>query len=118
MTSPPRRMTRARAKKEGYQPDARINPNWKTPRKTKTRFVLPDNDNTGDNENPVKTGSIMGAAQRAPSPVKIRIPPKLPPQPHVGSSSAGMATQPEGTSPLNASVSSRTSVLGSPVRVR
>src|SRR6202035_1290927 len=79
MASPPRRMTRARAKKEGIEPDWRINPNWKTPKKPKraSRYVLSDSHVEEGFE---RSGS-GGEAPRMPSPVKqIRIVAKLPPQ--------------------------------------
>src|SRR5947207_14001111 len=80
MTSPPRRMTRARAKKEGYEPDWRINPHWKTPKKSKAktaRFVLQDNNNLENSG--IHQSSVTERAQKVPSPVKIRIAAKLPP---------------------------------------
>jgi hypothetical protein len=113
-------MTRARAKKEGYEPDWRINPNWKTPKKLKTRFVLPDNDDqSDDNDSPIQRASVLGAPQRVPSPVKIRIPAKLPNQTahHVGQSSASTTTLPE-SSTIRANVAQKSVNLGSPVRVR
>src|SRR5204862_6855562 len=74
MSSPPRRMTRAQAKKEGYEPDWRINPHWKTPKKPKsktTRVLLQDKN---DLENSgIHQSSVTEGAQRVPSPVKIRI---------------------------------------------
>jgi hypothetical protein len=79
MASPPRRMTRARAKKEGYEPDWRINPNWKTPKKPKrgSRYVLSESHVEDGFE---RSGS-GGEAPRMPSPTKqVRIvPAKLPP---------------------------------------
>jgi hypothetical protein len=109
MTSPPRRMTRARAKQEGFEPDWRINPHWKTPKKPKAkslRFALPD---TGSEDH---TKSVISrGAERIPSPTKIRIPAKVPIQRPLESSPSETA-RPEPHEPL------RKSVLGSPVRVR
>src|SRR5271154_2147416 len=84
MASPPRRMTRARARKEGYEPDWRINPHWKTPRKPKTkatRFALPDG--TDEDPNAIQLDVVRETIRRPPSPVKIRIAAKLPPQPEI-----------------------------------
>lgn len=119
MTSPPRRMTRARAKVEGYEPDWRINPQWKTPKKAKpksTRFAEPDKGTET-----LKRSIIAGGAERVPSPTKIRIPAKLSIQQlqqpaeasvtpaKLGSETANNSKDPEGL---------RKSVLGSAVRVR
>ena len=116
MTSPPRRMTRARAKQEGYEPDWRINPQWKTPKKAKpkhARFAEPDVD-TGALSNSV----LSGGAERVPSPNKIRIPAQMPlqqsghPSGAQGKVGSEIAHNTDGLGIL------RRSVLGSPVRVR
>src|SRR5271154_234817 len=123
MASPPRRMTRARARKEGYEPDWRINPHWKTPRKPKTkatRFALPDN--TGEEPNAIQLAIVGETVRRPPSPVKIRIAAKLPPQPEVVEANSNVNGTTTGTTPtfeLPPGSSPRKSVnLVSPVRVR
>src|SRR5271169_3726476 len=96
MSSPPRRMTRARAKKEGYEPDWRINPNWKTPKKPKaktTRLVLQDDVNVDKSVSHQSTTAT--GAQRMPSPVKIRIAAKLPLQPQIETLTLSTATESE-----------------------
>lgn len=117
MASPPRRMTRARAKKEGYEPDWRINPHWKTPKKSKrtTRFVVQDDVDLDSSV--AHSSSSTGGAQRMPSPVKIRIAAKLPPLPQMEIPSTSSATLSEPT--LSAVETNQRSInLGSPVRVR
>src|SRR5271169_4453631 len=121
MASPPHRMTRARARKEGYEPDWRINPNWKTPRKPKTKathFVLAENTDEVPFAN--DQASVAEKLQRAPSPVKIRIAAKFPPpQSAIEANSRPMATT-TGIPPtlyMSTEPSPRKSVnLGSPVR--
>src|SRR5215471_12853867 len=120
MTSPPRRMTRARAKKEGYEPDWRINPHWKTPKKPKkkTRNVLLQDDNSLEN-NILHQSSVTGGGQKAPSPVKIRIAARLPPLPQMEKPSMQSLTVSEPNDTTSTAESPRKSVnLGSPVRVR
>ena len=121
MASPPRRMTRARAKKEGYEPDWRINPHWKTPKKPKakkTRPLLQDNDNL-DNNVVHHQSSISGGAAKVPSPVKIRIAAKLPPLSQIEKPSMQSLTVSESNETTSTAESPRKSVnLGSPVRVR
>lgn len=105
MTSPPRRMTRARAKQEGFEPDWRINPHWKTPRKPTAkslRIALPADDTKNDTRSVISRG-----AQRIPSPTKIRPPIQRPPE----SLPSGTAACPEPHEALHKSV------LGSPIRV-
>ena len=121
MASPPRRMTRARAKKEGYEPDWRINPHWKTPRKPKTkstRFVLPESTEKGTNA--INQGSVGEPGQRPR--LQIRIAAKLPSNPlTVERASAVTATgsgeSPNLDTPLRSSPGKSVN-LGSPVRVR
>jgi hypothetical protein len=121
MTSPPRRMTRARAKKEGYEPDWRINPHWKTPKRPKakkTRLLFQEGDNNLEN-NVVHQSSVSEVAQRVPSPVKIRIAAKLPPLPQIAKPSIQSLTTSESDETASIAESARKSVnLGSPVRVR
>jgi hypothetical protein len=123
MASPPRRMTRARARKEGYEPDWRINPHWKTPRKPKTketRFALPEN--TEEDPNSIDQSAVGEIVRRPPSPVKIRIAAKLPPQlPVVETYLTGMppTSGTKTTLELPPETSPKKSVnIGSPVRVR
>jgi len=114
MASPPRRMTRARAKKEGIEPDWRINPQWKTPRKPRaksTKQQLQDALAVGTSSFRHSTQSLE--LQRPPSPVKICIPAKLPairpPETPVSSL--------DDASSVSDSPRKQTN-LGSPVRVR
>ena len=123
MASPPRRMTRARARKEGYEPDWRINPHWKTPRKPKvkaTRFVLADSTNEAAVAGDQATAGEK--LQRVPSPVKIRVAAKLPPPPSVVETNSRSTATTIGITPslnLPTETSPRKSVnLGSPARVR
>src|SRR5271170_1694087 len=123
MASPPRRMTRARARKEGYEPDWRINPHWKTPRKPKTkttRLALPDSTDEGSTG--IQLGIVGETVQRPPSPVKIRIAAKLPPQPLIVEAHSTARATMSGTTPTlepTLETSPRKSVnLGSPIRVR
>ena len=116
-------MTRARAREEGYEPDWRINPHWKTPRKPKTkatRFALPDS--TDEDPNAIQPAIVRETVRRPPSPVKIRIAAKLPPQPEVVEANSKVTGTRTGTTPtfeLPPEASPRKSVnLGSPVRVR
>ena len=115
MASPPRRMTRARAKKEGIEPDWRINPQWKTPRKPRaksTKQQLQDALAAGTSSFQHSTQSLE--LQRPPSPVKICIAAKLPairpPETTLVSSRDDASSVPD--SPR------KQTNLGSPVRVR
>ena len=120
MTSPPRRMTRARAKKEGYEPDWRINPHWKTPKKPKAKTKrCPFQDNNNLENNGVHQSNVTEGAQRVPSPIKIRIAAKPPPISQIEKPTMQPLTAFESHETSSAAESPRKSVnLGSPVRVR
>jgi len=122
-SSPPRRMTRARAKKEGYELDVKINPQWKTPRKPKskstTKFIMPQDSTSSLSES--ARSIVPGGAQRIPSPVKIHIVPRLPPQPVPKNPTDRQAPQTQQTVSAVSNPDKsphKQSVLGSPIRVR
>jgi hypothetical protein len=118
MASPPRRMTRARAKKEGYEPDWRINPHWKTPKKPKVNAARIASEDKINLDNHIShSSSVTGSAARQLSPVKIRITPKLPPQLQMDNSSTSTTTTSEPKLPAIEPIR-KLANLGSPVRVR
>jgi hypothetical protein len=116
-SSPPRRMTRARAKKEGFEPDWRINPQWRTPKKPRqttkrskpvVHFDAPPSEDDEEMKN-----SALGGGQRLVSPTKIFIPARLLHQPQLETVPTSVDPESEGDPPVR-----KVSALGSPVRVR
>jgi hypothetical protein len=119
MASPPRRMTRARAKKEGVEPDGRINPDWKTPRKSKTgKQHLLQHDTLAVEPSTFNLSFPPLDVQRPPSPVKIRIAAKLPPIPPPPPMQSSSSATLESTSTAIPESPRKQTNLGSPVRVR
>ena len=112
-------MTRARAKREGYDLDYKINPQWKTPRKPKSKSTKMSSFQASTSDFSSNATSIVpGGAQVIPSPVKLRIAPRLPPE----NPQAQASDAPEPVAPaivLDANKSPhKQSILGSPMRVR
>lgn len=119
MASPPRRMTRARAKKEGVEPEGRINPNWKTPRKPKAgKHPLLQHDTIALEPSTFNLSFPPLDVHRPPSPVKIRIAAKLPPIPPPPAMQSSCTLASTSTAlPIPESPRKQAN-LGSPVRVR
>ena len=107
----PRRMTRARAKKEGYVPDWRIDPHWRTPRKPKKTVRTDIHESSGKGGGSSSRDNPLSAAQKVLPPSK----PARPPQPQLGPLPQETT---ESLADPAAIESLRKSALGSPVRVR
>jgi len=121
MASPPRRMTRARAKKEGFEPDWRINPNWKTPKKSKSTVTKLDLSQSNTTRRDGKEHIVAHVTSQVPSPLKIRVAAKLPPPSTVDMPCHKQQTLPSSsntTASSTISSPSKESKMGSPIRVR